>query len=87
MAFIEDLTYETKCRKCGSINEWCAGKRWDMTYLAFVTWISQQLNNPMLLECDCTTRELTVQDVVSVINDVDFKPKKPKLPAIKNPRH
>ena len=85
MAFIEDLSYETKCRKCNQINEWFVAKRWDLTYKIFEKEMSRLMLEPVVAECDCTTRDKTIQDIVSFINDVDFKPQKPKFLTNKKP--
>lgn len=57
-------TYETKCKRCGNLNEWYAGKKEDFERSAFLSYIFEKSKYPQHSDCKKCEKK-TFQDVVS----------------------
>jgi DNA-directed RNA polymerase subunit RPC12/RpoP len=58
------FTYETRCRRCGSLKEWFFARQGDIEWVTFATAMTDFITHPRLYFCgDC--KKETVQDVVS----------------------
>lgn len=60
----ETYTYETKCRRCGSLQEWHFSNKDQITSTQFASAMTDYIQYPRMRQCD-TCGKSTVQDVVS----------------------
>lgn len=62
------LTYETKCRRCGTIHEWAFCKSYEEfieeNWKKLHLWVTEHFNCPSVNQCDICKKE-TIQDYVS----------------------
>ncbi len=56
--------YDTKCRRCGKINEWYFALKDLTTVNEFLKAIDDRINRPRAQRCNKCSRN-TIQDVVS----------------------
>ena len=63
-----ELTYETKCRRCGKITEWFGGYDADKSdrenWLRLHDWVTEHFDHPSVCRCDKCKKD-TIQDYVS----------------------
>ena len=60
----ESYTYETKCRRCGTLKEWFFSNKSMVKWTGFAHVMNDHLTHPRLLSCDNCGKS-TIQDVVS----------------------
>lgn len=61
---LENYTYETKCRRCNTTEDWHFTKRTDFTYAEFRFAMDDHLQNPRLKDCR-KCKKPTIQDIIS----------------------
>lgn len=65
-----NYTYETKCRRCGSINKWWFSERKRFDYSDFLIAMDSKIQSPRVYHCKICKKE-TVQDVVSYSSRIE----------------
>ena len=60
----ENLEYETKCRRCGTFNEWYFSDREKISLFDFHQAMGSYIESPRICKCE-RCKKHTVQDVVS----------------------
>lgn len=56
-------SYETRCRRCGSITAWYLGEEKQWNIRSIIDWGYDQMNRPTICNCKTCDKE-TIQDLV-----------------------
>lgn len=77
-----DFCYDTKCRRCNTIESWYFGSSNTLNWTLFATAMVDRIANPRLHKCK-TCGFSTVQDVVSYtdVDGSDSKSARPNPPT------
>ena len=59
-----ELTYETKCKRCGEISEWFFAKLESVNYSDYLHWINEKMQYVGSYHCG-KCGKITVHEVVS----------------------